>query len=164
LEAHLLNHPTRLPPFQLTDGGVFPHEAVVAAVYRAPTPSGTLTPAPRSTCSASSWAIGARSPPRVYYRITEKRGGEAVEQVAAHQFDGSGNRIWRETAKILDSERARMRVGQISVPYGICVDPSNVQAGGGACASRYGWPTGVRPSRRRGSSTANRSRALRPSA
>jgi hypothetical protein len=37
----------------------------------------------------------------------------------------------------MDSERARMRVGQIAVPYGVCTEPSNVQAGGGACPFRF---------------------------
>jgi hypothetical protein len=29
-----------------------------------------------------------------------------------------------------------MRVGQVAVPFGICTEPSNVQAGGGACPYR----------------------------
>lgn len=30
-----------------------------------------------------------------------------------------------------------MRVGQVAVPYGTCTEPSNVQAGGSACAFRF---------------------------
>ncbi|TDO27347.1 hypothetical protein EV643_1631 [Kribbella sp. VKM Ac-2527] len=30
-----------------------------------------------------------------------------------------------------------MRVGQVAVPYGVCTEPSNVQAGGGACPFRF---------------------------
>jgi hypothetical protein len=72
-----------------------------------------------------------------YYRITEVRTRAAVNRVADNQFDGSGKRIWREVTALLDSERARMRVGQIAVPYGVCTEPSNVQAGGGACPFRF---------------------------
>ncbi|MEU7835030.1 MULTISPECIES: hypothetical protein [unclassified Nonomuraea] len=126
-----------MPPFQLSDGGIFPQEDVVAAVYRhtyaqrhadAGTPIDVLRELMGHKSTIST---------QVYYRITEKRSREAVEQVATHQFDGAGNRIWRQTAQVLDSERARMRVGQISVPYGICVEPANVQAGGGACPFRF---------------------------
>ena len=60
-----------------------------------------------------------------------------MNRVADHQFDGSGKRIWREVTALLDSERARMRVGQIAVPYGVRTEPSDVQAGGGACPFRF---------------------------
>lgn len=73
---------------------------------------------------------------QIYYQVTEKRTRAAVERLAEHQYDGSGQRLWRQAAKMLDRERARMRVGQVAVPFGICVEPSNVQAGGGACPYR----------------------------
>jgi hypothetical protein len=43
---------------------------------------------------------------------------------------------------LLDHEHVRMRVGQVSVLFGICVEPSNVKAAGHACPFRFrclGW-------------------------
>ena len=37
----------------------------------------------------------------------------------------------------MESEHARYAVGDIAVPYGTCSEPSNVQAGGGACPVRF---------------------------
>ena len=67
---------------------------------------------------------------QIYYRVTETRTRAAVEKLIAHQYDGSGRRLWRQAAELLDSEHARHRIGQIAVPFGICAEPSNVQAGG----------------------------------
>jgi hypothetical protein len=36
-----------------------------------------------------------------------------------------------------DSEHQRLAVGQVAVPFGACSEPSNVQAGGGACPFRF---------------------------
>lgn len=72
-----------------------------------------------------------------YYRVTERRIREAVDRVAAHQFDGSGGRVYRGVSKLLDDEHLRLRIGQVAVPFGICTEPSNVKAGGAACPSRY---------------------------
>jgi hypothetical protein len=51
--------------------------------------------------------------------------------------ESAGNRIWRDAHALLDSEHARYAVGEVAVPYGICTEPSNVQAGGGACPVRF---------------------------
>lgn len=74
---------------------------------------------------------------RGYYRIGEERRREAVDKVTAMQFDRHGNRVWRDTVTLLDTEHARYAVGQVAVPYGTCTEPSNVQAGGGACPVRF---------------------------
>ena len=74
---------------------------------------------------------------RRYYRVGEARRREAVDKVTAMQFDRHGNRIWRNALALLDSERARYAVGSVAVPYGTCTEPSNVQAGGGACPVRF---------------------------
>ena len=74
---------------------------------------------------------------RSYYRVGEDRRREAVDKVTAMQFDRHGNRIWRDAAALLDSEHARYAVGEVAVPYGTCTEPSNVQAGGGACPVRF---------------------------
>ena len=70
---------------------------------------------------------------RCYYRVGEDRRREAVDKVTALSFDRHGNRIWRDAAALLESAHARYQVGEVAVPYGRCTEPSNVQAGGGAC-------------------------------
>ena len=74
---------------------------------------------------------------RRYYRVGEDRRREAVDKVTAMTFDRHGNRVWREAAALLESEHARHAVGEVAVPYGRCTEPSNVQAGGGACPVRF---------------------------
>jgi hypothetical protein len=74
---------------------------------------------------------------RRYYRIGEDRRRDAVDTVTALSFDRHGNRIWRDAQALLDSERARHVIGEVAVPYGTCTEPTNVQAGGGACPVRY---------------------------
>lgn len=72
-----------------------------------------------------------------YYRIGETRRRDAVDRVAAMQFDRHGNRIWRQAQALLDSEHARRAIGEVAVPFGVCAEPSNVKAGGGACPFRF---------------------------
>jgi Phage integrase family len=127
----------RLPEFALSDGGIFPATAVVPYAYR-------HTYAQRHADAGTPIDVlrelmGHRSvhSTETYYKITESRTRAAVNRVAKHQFDGAGNRIWREVTALLDSERARMRVGQIAVPYGVCTEPTNVQAAGRACPFRF---------------------------
>ena len=74
---------------------------------------------------------------RCYYRVGEDRRREAVDKVTALSFDRHGNRIWRDAATLLESAHARYTVGEVAVPYGRCTEPSNVQAGGGACPVRF---------------------------
>jgi hypothetical protein len=72
-----------------------------------------------------------------YYRVGETRRRQAVDRVTAMQFDRHGNRIWRQATALLDTEHARYAIGEVAVPYGTCTEPSNVQAGGGACPVRF---------------------------
>jgi len=74
---------------------------------------------------------------RRYYRIGSDRRRDAVDRVTAMSFDRHGNRVWRDAQALLESEHARYAIGEVAVPYGICTEPSNVQAGGGACPVRY---------------------------
>jgi integrase len=74
---------------------------------------------------------------RCYYRAGEDRRREAVDKVTALSFDRHGNRIWRDAAALLESAHARYQVGEVAVPCGRCTEPSNVQAGGGACPIRF---------------------------
>ena len=53
-----------------------------------------------------------------YYRITETRLRAAVDKVARHQFNAAGQRVFTSIAGLLADEHARMRVGQVAVPFG----------------------------------------------
>jgi len=72
-----------------------------------------------------------------YYRVTEKRTRAAIDRVSAHQFDGQGRRVFHGIRGLLAHEHARMRVGQVAVPFGTCTEPSNVKAGGQACPYKF---------------------------
>lgn len=72
-----------------------------------------------------------------YYQIGHRRRREAVDRVAALQFDRHGQRVWRHAQQLLDSEHARRSVGEVVVPFGVCAEPSNVPAGGHACPYRF---------------------------
>ena len=72
-----------------------------------------------------------------YYRVGEPRRRDAVDRVAAMQFDRHGNRIWRQAQALLDSEHARRAIGEVTVPFGVCAEPSNVAAGGKSCPFRF---------------------------
>ncbi|MEV0651320.1 tyrosine-type recombinase/integrase [Phytomonospora sp. NPDC050363] len=72
-----------------------------------------------------------------YYHVTETRVRGAVDRVAQHQFDGQGQRVFTAVATLLADEHARMRIGQVAVPFGICTEPSNVKAGGQACPYKF---------------------------
>jgi hypothetical protein len=74
---------------------------------------------------------------QVYLHLGNTRRREAIDRVAALQFDRHGNRIWRQAQALLDSEHARRAIGEIAVPFGVCAEPSNVQAGGQACPFRF---------------------------
>lgn len=74
---------------------------------------------------------------KAYYRVGENRRREAVDRVAALQFDRHGNRIWRTAQQLLDSEHTRRAIGEVAVPFGVCTEPSNVKAGGNACPFRF---------------------------
>jgi len=72
---------------------------------------------------------------QTYYKVTAKRTRAAVDRLAAVQFDGRGNRVWREARAL--HEHQRRAVGQVAVPFGVCTEPSNVKAGGHACPFRF---------------------------
>lgn len=72
-----------------------------------------------------------------YYRVTENRVRVAVNRVAQHQFDGRGRRVFHGVAQLLGDEHARLRIGQVAVPFGVCTEPSNVKAAGKACPYRF---------------------------
>ncbi|MFD3546080.1 hypothetical protein ACFWUW_10775 [Streptomyces sp. NPDC058655] len=61
----------------------------------------------------------------------------AVDRLVTLQFDRHGDRLWDQAKALLDHEHARMRIGQVAVPFGTCAEPSNVKAGGHACPFRF---------------------------
>lgn len=69
--------------------------------------------------------------------VTEKRTPAALDKLVSHQFDRHGNKIWTQARQLLEHEHARLRIGQVSVPYGICVEPSGVKVGGHGCPFRF---------------------------
>ncbi|WP_198418557.1 tyrosine-type recombinase/integrase [Cryobacterium frigoriphilum] len=72
-----------------------------------------------------------------YYQVGQQRRRDAVEKIAAMQFDRHGDRFWHQAEELLDSEQARRAIGEVVVPFGVCTEPSNVQADGHACPYRF---------------------------
>jgi len=72
-----------------------------------------------------------------YYSVSAIRVRKAVDSLAAVQFNARGEHVWSQARVLLESEHQRLAVGQVAVPFGICTEPSNVQAGGGACPFRF---------------------------
>ena len=137
LEARHRDWVSTLPALRTSDGAVFDLARIVPYAYRhsyaqrhadAGVPIDVLA----ELLDHRSYAVT-----RGYYRIGEDRRRDAVDKVTALSFDRHGNRVWRDAQALLDSERARHAVGEVAVPYGTCSEPSNVQAGGGACPIRY---------------------------
>lgn len=65
-----------------------------------------------------------------YYTITADRKREAVEVVGQYATDRTGS-----SAPI--AVNSRYQVGSVAVPFGNCIEPSNVKAGGHACPIRF---------------------------
>lgn len=127
----------RQPAFVLRDGTEFPKYRIVPYAYRHSfaqrhADAGTPVDVLRDLMGHRHFAST-----QTYYRITEKRTREAVDRLAAHQLDGAGHRIWRTVDGLMDTERARQRIGEVAVPFGNCTEPSNVRAGGGSCPFRF---------------------------
>lgn len=75
---------------------------------------------------------------QTYYRVRDKRLRKAVDRVYASQVTGRGESLWATAAReIDDATRARIRVGEIAVPYGVCTEPSNIKAAGAACPYKF---------------------------
>lgn len=66
----------------------------------------------------------------IYYEITTSRKREAVATVASFTVDRAGR-----PAPMND--QAAYEVRAVAVPFGNCIEPSNVKAGGGACPVRF---------------------------
>jgi integrase len=126
-----------LPPLLLTSGGEYAKARIVLYSYRHTYAQRHADAGVGIDVLAQLMDHRALNVTRQYYRVEEKRRRSAVDTVSAMQFDRHGNRIWRDAANLLESAHARYAIGEVSVPYGRCSEPSNVHAGGGACPVRF---------------------------
>jgi len=126
-----------LAPLRLEDGREFDKTAVFLYAYRHSfaqrhADAGTPVDVLRDLMGHRSM-----STTQGYYLITTKRVRAAVDSLATFQFDRGGLRIWSQARALVESEHQRLAVGQVAVPFGVCSEPSNVTAGGGACPFRF---------------------------
>ena len=126
-----------LPPLLLADGAQYDKDRVIPYAYRHTYAQRHADAGVPIDVLAELLDHRSLNVTRGYYRVGEKRRRDAVDKVTALQFDRHGNRIWRDARALLDDEHARYAVGSVAVPYGRCTEPSNVQAGGGACPIRF---------------------------
>jgi integrase len=137
LEARHRDWVAALPPLRTRDGVMFDTAKIVPYAYRHSYAQRHADAGVPIDVLAELLDHRSYSVTRCYYRIGEDRRRDAVDKVTTLSFDRHGNRIWRNARALLDSERARHAVGEVAVPYGTCTEPSNVQAGGGACPVRF---------------------------
>lgn len=71
-----------------------------------------------------------------YCRIRQERRRQAVDLERRWQWDAQGNELERILERFAESEDTRWRLGSTAIPYGSCVEPSNVAALGSACPYR----------------------------
>jgi integrase len=137
LEARHRDWASTLPPLRASGGTAFDLARIVPYAYRHSYAQRHADAGVPIDVLAELLDHRSYSVTRGYYRIGEDRRRDAVDKVTAFSFDRHGNRIWRDARALLDSEHARYAVGEVAVPYGTCTEPSNVQAGGGACPIRF---------------------------
>ncbi|MDT2009857.1 site-specific integrase [Rhodococcus opacus] len=126
-----------LEPLRRPDGSEFDKSAVFLYAYRHSfaqrhADAGTPVDVLRELMGHRSIAVT-----QGYYSVTATRTRKAVDALAAVQFNGRGEHVWSQARLLLESEHQRLAVGQVAVPFGICTEPSNVQAGGGSCPFRF---------------------------
>ncbi len=126
-----------IPPLLRADGTEFPKSQITLYAYRHSyaqrhADAGTPVDVLRELMGHKSL-----NTTQTYYRVSEKCTRQAIDRLVSHQFNRHGDRLWDQAKALLDHEHARMRVGQVSVPFGICVEPSNVKAAGHACPFRF---------------------------
>lgn len=71
-----------------------------------------------------------------YFKVTRQRRRDAVERLTPLQVNAAGTRV-RPLAPVGESDVSRYEVGQVAVPFGVCVEPANVSAQGRACPYRH---------------------------
>jgi integrase len=137
LEARHRDWVAALPALRTRDGLAFDTAKIVPYAYRHSYAQRHADAGVPIDVLAELLDHRSYSATRSYYRIGEDRRRDAVDKVTTLSFDRHGNRVWRDARALLDSEHARHTVGEVAVPYGTCSEPSNVQAGGGACPIRF---------------------------
>lgn len=71
-----------------------------------------------------------------YYRMTHARRHEAVNRLSRLQLTNTGSLATAGLRALEREEDLRGQVGSVAVPFGTCVEPSNVKAGGHSCPYR----------------------------
>lgn len=71
-----------------------------------------------------------------YCRIRQERRRQAVDLEHRWQWDAEGNELERIIEAFAESDDIRTAIGSTAIPYGSCVEPSNVAALGSACPYR----------------------------
>ena len=71
-----------------------------------------------------------------YCRIRQERRRQAVDLEHRWQWDAEGNELERIIEAFAESDDLRTAIGSTAIPYGSCVEPSNVAALGSACPYR----------------------------
>lgn len=71
-----------------------------------------------------------------YYSMTQERRREAVTRLSTLQLSNTGSLVTAGLRVLENEEGLRMQVGSVAVPFGMCVEPTNVQAGGHSCPYR----------------------------
>jgi integrase len=128
---------TRLPVLRTADGTEFDKRKIVLYAYRHTYAQRHADAGVPIDVLRELMSHRKLDTTKQYYRVGHGRRREAVDRVAAMQFDRHGNRVWRGAQALLDSEHARRAIGEVAVPFGVCAEPSNVSAGGHACPFRF---------------------------
>lgn len=71
-----------------------------------------------------------------YYRMTHARRHEAMNRLSRLQLTNTGSLVVAGLRSLQREEDLRGQVGSVAVPFGTCVEPSNVKAGGHSCPYR----------------------------
>ena len=71
-----------------------------------------------------------------YCRIRQERRRQAVDLQHRWQWDAEGNELAKIIERFAESDETRIRMGSTAIPYGACVEPSNVAALGSGCPYR----------------------------
>jgi hypothetical protein len=71
-----------------------------------------------------------------YYRMTHARRRDAVVRLSRLQLTSTGSLVTAGLRVLEYEDSLRGEVGSVAVPFGMCTEPSNVQAGGHSCPYR----------------------------
>lgn len=73
---------------------------------------------------------------QIYYRMTHARRHEAMTRLSRLQLTNTGSLVAAGLRALEREEELRGQIGSVAVPFGTCVEPSNVKAGGHSCPYR----------------------------